>query len=279
MSGVRKLSIAEIKQLEQLQKEKKKTQKESPVAATAPAPPTPASANSSASAVVRGWARPAVRATKTLAEIKQEHEAQAQAQAQAQTQVQPPLPAATTSSKTRANSEQLANARVASRFSVLEEPDERRASPSSRPPARRPGSATASALGSAPAAPSITDAANKARPTDELVHWAKFSFKDMPKDVDQIELLRVFLSLPAGKNAREFIAESIFAYSRSLDGRRFAQDFLDRKKAAEQTMPASETWDDVLNRFNPNVEPQDPSFKVVKKKRTRAVVVPDYVFN
>lgn len=122
----------------------------------------------------------------------------------------------------------------------------------------------------------ITPNASKARVTDELVHWARVCFKDLNKGVDATELLGIFLSLPSNNSAKEFIAESIFGYSKSLDGRRFASEFVTRKKAAEKTMAPGETWQAVLNRFNPNASSveQNPSFKVVTKKRTAKIARP-----
>lgn len=123
--------------------------------------------------------------------------------------------------------------------------------------------------------PSVTQAANSAKPTDELIHWARVMFKDLSKGIDHMELLEVFLSLPSNASAKEFIAESIFGYSSTIDGRKFAADFLNRKKEAERAMPAGETWTDVLNRFNPqSAQEQDPTFKVVSKKRGPKIMRP-----
>lgn len=137
--------------------------------------------------------------------------------------------------------------------------------------------ATASPSKSRPQRPfqSVTQAANSAKPTDELIHWARVMFKDLAKGIDQMELLDVFLSLPSNASAKEFIAESIYGYSSTIDGRKFAADFISRKKDAERTMPAGETWTDVLNRFNPqSAQEQDPTFKVVSKKRGPKIMRP-----
>lgn len=111
----------------------------------------------------------------------------------------------------------------------------------------------------------------KASPADELVQWAKVTFRQgLKRDVDHMELLEVFLSLPNTQDARDFISESIFSYATTLDGRRFAHEFLNRKKAAEVTFRAGETWKDILRHFNPEME-TDPSFKVVTKKRYKPI--------
>lgn len=111
----------------------------------------------------------------------------------------------------------------------------------------------------------------KASPADELVQWAKVSFRQgLRRDVDHMELLEVFLSLPNTQDARDFISESIFSYATTLDGRRFAHEFLNRKKTAETSFRPGETWKTILRHFNPEME-TDPSFKVVTKKRYKPI--------
>ena len=266
-----KLTIAQIKQQEQIEKSKKKTKAPEVAVKTQPisppvAPPT---------LPVQGWAKTTVKAAKSMSEIQKEHKAQAQAQAQAQLKspVKTSQQSIPNQSQTRWSdiAQEQTSKTVSGRFSVLEEDVKvKSATNTARTTPRTQQRKANNTI-------SVTAAANRARASDELIHWAKFSFKDLAKDVDQIELLRLFFSLPAGKNAKEFIAESIYSYSRSLDGRRFAQDFLDKKKIAEQSMKPGETWDDVLGRFNPKSEPQDPSFKVVTKKRSRTVARPEFL--
>lgn len=111
--------------------------------------------------------------------------------------------------------------------------------------------------------------------SDELIQWCKISFKQgIAKDVNHDELLSLFLSLPATNDGREFIAESIYSYSTTMDGRRFASDFMQRRRDAETTFKPGETWASILQKSNPDTD-LDPSFKVVTKKRFRQIAKPN----
>lgn len=109
---------------------------------------------------------------------------------------------------------------------------------------------------------------------DELIQWCRITFKQsLVKDVNHEELLELFLSMPVNSEAKEFIAESIYTYSTILDGRRFAHEFLERRKRADAELKPGETWKDVLARSNPSIE-TDPTFKVVSRKKYRPIAHP-----
>lgn len=121
---------------------------------------------------------------------------------------------------------------------------------------------------------SSTTTLRPASVVDELIQWCRITFKQsLVKDVNHEELLELFLSMPVNSEAKEFIAESIYTYSTVLDGRRFAHDFLERRKKADAELKPGETWKDVLARSNPSIE-TDPTFKVVSRKKYRPIAHP-----
>jgi len=236
---------------------------------------TSAGASAPTTESVPAWNTKTVTPARSLADVQREQKEQAQREQKARSTA-----SMVAAGPATAKGEET---RTTSRVGAYEEPARPR-QPASRSaaPAARAAAPAAKPAPVSPAKPraarplmSVTARANMASPADELVHWVRTSFKDLVRGVDGMELLDVFLSLGNTKSAKEFIAESIYEYSRSLDGRKFASDFLSRKKTAEDAMGTNETWKDVVARFNPNaVVETDPSFQVVSKKRTQKIARP-----
>lgn len=233
---------------------------------------TPPAASSSP---VPGWTKKVTGSTRSLAEIQKEQASKVKeasntmaAMTSSPVITSRPTPRTSGHPQTRSAADANVKSPLKSKVNAVDEPSRKSsfADIAERPRSQRPSGQVHL----------ITPNASKARVTDELVHWARVSFKDLNKGIDAMELLEVFLSLPSNNSAKDFIAESIYSYSKSLDGRRFASEFLNRKKAAEKSMSPGETWQDVLNRFNPNanIVEQDSSFKVVTKKRAPKIARP-----
>ena len=101
----------------------------------------------------------------------------------------------------------------------------------------------------------------------------------MPVD-DFIHMLLSF-PLPIDKSTRELISDSVYASSRTLDGRHFADAFADKRQAdakaikagkvvpAAPVVPAQKpvSFTDAI-KFVPN-KPVEPNFKIVTKKQTK----------
>lgn len=89
------------------------------------------------------------------------------------------------------------------------------------------------------------------------------------------EIMSVLLSFPLDVDADTFeiIAETIYASSNTLDGRRFAQDFVSRRKADAASRKGSATTgkqsiaDVVKLQPKSNQQSEWGGFKVVNKKK------------
>lgn len=108
---------------------------------------------------------------------------------------------------------------------------------------------------------------------EEFLNWCKASLQDLQAGVNQAELLSMFFSLPASSESKEIIAESIYSSSTTMDGRRFAEEFLKRRKGVDSEI-SSHSWSDVLSKTTstPTKTVNDGwnvSFKVVGKKKGR----------
>ncbi|KAJ8103806.1 hypothetical protein POJ06DRAFT_7434 [Lipomyces tetrasporus] len=69
---------------------------------------------------------------------------------------------------------------------------------------------------------------------DEFFKWCRLTLKGVNSGVNAEELLTMLLSLPlAGPETVEIIADTVYANSTMMDGRRFAEEFVKRRKAVE----------------------------------------------
>ncbi|SCW03651.1 LAFE_0G15170g1_1 [Lachancea fermentati] len=117
----------------------------------------------------------------------------------------------------------------------------------------------------APAATNYTgNASTSAR--QEFLKWCRSQMKLSP-GVDANGVLEVLLSLPAGPEAREIIADTIYSNSSIMDGRRFATDFIKRRVECERKLNDPLTWSEAL--LMPEGNSDDWEFQVVTKKKNR----------
>lgn len=126
--------------------------------------------------------------------------------------------------------------------------------------------------------PTATPKPQKQTSGDEFLQWCKNSIHDLNTGVNQQEMLGIILSLPATPDSKEIIADTIYSNSSTMDGRRFAEEFLKRRKAADaENTSNGETWSEILQRNTntnkPANEGWNSSFKVVggKKKNRKAI--------
>ncbi|KAK2746793.1 hypothetical protein FQN57_002835 [Myotisia sp. PD_48] len=142
--------------------------------------------------------------------------------------------------------------------------------------------------GLTPRAMSVTKViSNPNRPAEELAKWAKMALeKGLNSSINVDDFVQQLLFLPP---ETEIISDSVYANSQTLDGRRFADEFVRRRKLADKGIvdpassgfsafgPASESkntsdgWNEVAKKGNVAGNREDTgssaAFKVVSKKK------------
>ncbi|CCH45061.1 GYF domain-containing protein mpd2 [Wickerhamomyces ciferrii] len=102
-------------------------------------------------------------------------------------------------------------------------------------------------------------------PRQEFLNWVRTSMK-LNKGVNKDEVLQVLLMLPVGSESSEIVADTIYSNSSTMDGRRFAQDFMKRRKAVEDQSQDGLSWDEAL-RISAENDDDGWDFQVVGKKK------------
>jgi PERQ amino acid-rich with GYF domain-containing protein len=109
--------------------------------------------------------------------------------------------------------------------------------------------------------------------SEDFLNWCKSSLQDLHSGVNQTELLSMLFSLPASSESKEIIAETIYSSSTTMDGRRFADEFIKRRKSADNEISSNTSWSDILQKAQTASKPVNDgwnvSFKVVGKKKGR----------
>jgi len=70
-------------------------------------------------------------------------------------------------------------------------------------------------------------------PSHEFLNWLNDSLKGLHNSVSVEEIMNMLLTFPieADASIREIISETIYTNSTTMDGRRFAEEFVSRRKA------------------------------------------------
>lgn len=109
--------------------------------------------------------------------------------------------------------------------------------------------------------------------SEDFLNWCKGALQDLHSGVNQTELLSMLFSLPASSESKEIIAETIYSSSTTMDGRRFAEEFIKRRKSADTEISSNTSWSDILQKAQTATKPVNDgwnvSFKVVGKKKGR----------
>lgn len=100
----------------------------------------------------------------------------------------------------------------------------------------------------------------------EFLKWCRSQMKLGP-NVSVTSVLEVLLSLPAGPEAKEIIADTIYSNSSTMDGRRFALEFIKKRIDCEKQIKDPLTWSEAL--ALPEGSDDDWEFQVVSKKKGR----------
>ncbi|AMD19646.1 HCL505Cp [Eremothecium sinecaudum] len=98
----------------------------------------------------------------------------------------------------------------------------------------------------------------------EFLNWCR-SQMNLSPGVKVNNVLEMLLSLPAGNESREIIADAIYSNSSIMDGRRFATEFLKRRIECEEKLKDNLTWSQALTL--PEGDADDWEFQVVCKKK------------
>jgi len=131
---------------------------------------------------------------------------------------------------------------------------------SAAPPAKGP-----------PATPKADD--TPVAPSPEFMKWLNDSLKQLNSSVNYEEIASMLLSFPLDGDATtvEIISELIYDNSTTLDGRRFAQEFITRRRAdaaSKKTSGRAPSIADVVKaQPKPSQQSEWGGFKVVKPKK------------
>ncbi|KAI9316203.1 hypothetical protein BX666DRAFT_1817160, partial [Dichotomocladium elegans] len=68
-------------------------------------------------------------------------------------------------------------------------------------------------------------------PSEEFTRWCRQSLRGLNAGVNADEILQMLLSFPLDNSSAEIMQDIIYANSTSMDGRRFAAEFMKRRKA------------------------------------------------
>lgn len=80
----------------------------------------------------------------------------------------------------------------------------------------------------------IPTSSNNVSVLEDFIVWARSAMTNLYPTVSKDDLLDIFLALPANGDSSVLIAETIYSSSATMDGRRFAEEFLKRRKRVEQ---------------------------------------------
>ncbi|CUM46458.1 unnamed protein product [Debaryomyces fabryi] len=181
-----------------------------------------------------------VVAKKTLAEIQREEFEAAKAKAKAANV----LPVASTASKSSfANA--LANSVpkddspwtvVTPKKPLVKKPSQSTISTTTTPASK----ANPQLLRSVSAVKPLKSTANSMALKEEFLIWARSSMTNLYPTVSKDDLLDIFTTLPLNNDSSQLISETIYSSSATMDGRRFAQEFLKRRQKVEQQIGAQD---------------------------------------
>ena len=165
------------------------------------------------------------------------------------------------------------------------------------PAAPAPPKQSAPVRSGLPATRAAATPANPLAVSPEFFAWARTALRDLDSSVNFEEFFQLLLSFAAagGKDSQELIGESVYANSTTIDGRRFAEEFVRRRRedlknkdgrnrtvpelsaatAAASTSSGTSGWSSIVKSGNKPVASQDPAddwsgnFKVKTAKKNR----------
>lgn len=112
-----------------------------------------------------------------------------------------------------------------------------------------------------------SSSSSRTSPRQEFLSWCRSSMK-LNRGINENEVLQILLMLPLGYESQEIIADTIYSNSTTMDGRRFAQEFLKRRKTVEDQINDGLSWNDALH-ISVEDDNDGWDFQVVGKKHKR----------
>lgn len=96
------------------------------------------------------------------------------------------------------------------------------------------GAINPQALRSASSADVPTSTVNSNALKEDFLIWARSAMTNLYPSVSKDDLLEVFTTLPAHGDLQQLISETIYSSSATMDGRRFAQEFMKKRQQVER---------------------------------------------
>lgn len=83
---------------------------------------------------------------------------------------------------------------------------------------------------------------------EDFLIWARSAMTNLYPSVSKNDLLEIFTTLPLHPDSSQLISETIYSSSATMDGRRFAQEFMKRRLAVEKQVGAgnSDLWSSAI---------------------------------
>ncbi|KAG7822661.1 hypothetical protein KL909_003826 [Ogataea angusta] len=135
-------------------------------------------------------------------------------------------------------------------------------------PAKKP------VVGSTVASPKPQPVTNSGSPARDFLVWCRTQLGNLHKGINKEDILSIIIQFPTGSESQEIIADTIYSNSATMDGRRFASEFMKRKAEVEKLVKAQGihfSWGEAISA---SVRGQEDDFdmaftKVVSKKNRR----------
>lgn len=109
---------------------------------------------------------------------------------------------------------------------------------------------------------------------EDFLVWARSSMTNLYPSVSKDDLLEVFTTLPLHGDSQQLISETIYSSSATMDGRRFAQEFMKKRQQVERQIGANAvgSWSSAIASSadkTPAVDDDGWSTSVKSKKKGR----------
>lgn len=123
-------------------------------------------------------------------------------------------------------------------------------------------------------APAPSTSSSNTSPSREFLAWCRQSLSQLNDGVNKEDVLSIMLQLPLGFESQEIIGDTIYSNSSTMDGRRFASDFMNRRAKVESLVSGAGihfSWAEAQANSGDSTEYDDwnSAFKVVTKKGKR----------
>ena len=82
----------------------------------------------------------------------------------------------------------------------------------------------------------IGNSVNNNAVKEEFMVWARSAMTNLYPSVSKDDLLEIFTTLPVHNDSAQLISETIYSSSATMDGRRFAQEFMKRRQQVEKQL-------------------------------------------